>query len=572
MNDIGTPITEFPLLSTVTAPTFVPAVSAGVTYKVLLYPVTQDRIASGAVTSANIASKTITGANIADYSITANLLDPNVLNGFTIGPGSIGTTQLAYGSVTGAKIAAGTITNDNLATGTLLGTSIAAGTVTNSNIATGTVLGSNIAAATITTSNLAAGAVTSTNLASSSVGTTAIQAGAVTGTKIASATVTTDKLDPSFYSDLATSLASNSTFLSAIVASAPFAGLTSLNTLYGAVTLKSNGGNNTSYAASGSNIVQSVSAAPVAVKCYVNASTGSDSGTKTISSNIVSGGFATITGALAWLEANCARNCNVTIIVQTNVSQGTITCRYFNQITITNDPNAPTVFPVVSISNYSTNNPSGVVDTYAVSVQTPVRIEAVDFNINTWTTGVVNLFVVNQGQTLQHGASIVTIPNVNTFGDFYTVYGSLILANTGLTARTFSVQASITPAGTNFIDAKPDARVYLGDASGLTSNSNQVLRLGSAATFTTWLYLYRGAEYAQNSTLAVATAVSQSGIVGARAYLDAFSRSINVGGYSAGNAQMFGASTGAQVTQISPNLIDSTQLSVWGSTQALNTY
>ena len=218
MSDLGESILSFPLLGQVTGPVFLPAVSGGVNYRILLYPVTGDRIASGAVTGSNIASQTITGSNIAPNTITAGLLDPSVLNSFTVGAGSIGTTQLANSSVTTAKIASNAVTGSNIATGTVTGSNIASGTVTGSNIATGTVTGSNIASGTITTSNIATGAVTASNLASNSVGTTAIQAQSVGATQLIDSSITSSKLAPTFYTTLEATLVSSSSFISAVAA------------------------------------------------------------------------------------------------------------------------------------------------------------------------------------------------------------------------------------------------------------------------------------------------------------------------------------------------------------------
>ena len=554
MSDFGESISSLPLLPSVTGPVFLPVVANGTTYKILLYPVTNDRIASGAVTGNSIAASTVTGNNIVPYTITANLLDPSVLNSFTVGPGSINTAELANGAVTTPILAAGAVT----------GTIIAAGAVGTANLAASAVTTPIIADGAVTTAKLATGAVTAANLAANSVGTAAIQASAVGTTQIADGAITDPKLAPSFYTTLAATLVADPSFINEIVAAAPFEGLTSLNTLYGAVTIGATPGSGLTFTnPTTSSISINSQAAPIAISCYVN-STGSDLTPKFIVSGAVTMPFATIQGALTWFENNVVAKCAIAIKVQTNISEGPINCRYFSSIVITNDPNAPSFFPVVTLTQ------SGSVN-YLINCATNVRIEAVDFVMTTWNVG-NTLIVVPQGGVLQHGASSVSVSGSYQFLDFWSVAGQLILANTNLTARTYSVNISATVNGTNLFDVLPDGRMVLGDTTGLTSNTNQYCQLATTLTVTTFLNLQRGAEFILDSSFAINHTISATNVVGIRAAMDMFSRVVNTGALSGSNAQMLGGNVGTLFTYVTPVLIPSAIQTLWTGTTALLTY
>ncbi len=127
--------------------------------------VTEEKLASGAVTAEKLQNGAVTGEKVATGAVS----------GAKLANGAVSNDKLADGAVSGAKLASGAVTDDKLADGAVLGAKLANGAVTGDKLADGAVSGDKIQSGAVSGVKLENGAVTGEKLAS----------GAVSGMKLA---------------------------------------------------------------------------------------------------------------------------------------------------------------------------------------------------------------------------------------------------------------------------------------------------------------------------------------------------------------------------------------------------
>lgn len=121
------------------------------------------------------------------------LVRPHIV-GVNLGPGVVGTSQLATGAVTSGKIAAAAVTSDKVAAGAINSSHIADGTVIEADVADNAVTAAKIASNAVTSGKIAANAVGASEIASGAVGTDELADDAVTAAKIATGAVGSSEL------------------------------------------------------------------------------------------------------------------------------------------------------------------------------------------------------------------------------------------------------------------------------------------------------------------------------------------------------------------------------------------
>lgn len=152
-------------------------------------------IADGAVTTPKIADLAVTTAKLDDLSVTAGKIGANAVITAKINNLAVTTAKLDDVSVTTGKLADQAVTAAKITDATITATQIAPATIVGANIAATTIAAGNIANGTITTTQISNTAgITGTQIANTTIVAGNIANATITGAKLVNGTITTTQI------------------------------------------------------------------------------------------------------------------------------------------------------------------------------------------------------------------------------------------------------------------------------------------------------------------------------------------------------------------------------------------